>query len=386
MPPNHDIHAFVHDNRAEIPALLREMVTTSSFTHDKAGIDAVGRIVTEHMPPGFEHEHVPNPNGGDHHVFTHPRGGTLPVVLAGHLDTIEVDTPGAPTLTEEGDCLLGPGVNDMKGGVTVILWALKALEASGLLKDLPVTCVFNGDEEQGSPDSCRLFTGMRGRASVGLVFECGGPAGTVVTQRKGITRWRLDIRGQACHFGNLRGPKVSAVEEMARKTLAVEALNRADGSVVANVGRAEGGLLANTVAAHASMDFECRYWRADLEDEVRTTVEDLAASVDVPGCTTELTTLSRRPPMDPSPEARRLFDLVLETAEGLGQRIVEEKRGGVSDACWLAHVGVPTIDGLGPLGDKDHSPDEYILTRSLFDRIELAARLLLALPRHGFLA
>ena len=172
---------------------------------------------------------------------------------------------------------------------------------------------------------------------------------------------------------------------MARTILAVEALNRADGSVVANVGRAEGGLLANTVAADASMEFECRYWRADLEGEALEAVRELAATADVPGCTTELTTLSRRPPMDPNPDSQRLFDLVVETAGELGQSVVEERRGGVSDACWLSHVGIPTIDGLGPLGDQDHSPDEYILTETLFDRIELTAHVLLAIRDRGLL-
>ena len=207
MEPHREIREAICANRPRILALLEELVNCRSFTHNKEAIDAVGRIAAGHMPARLRHEVVPNRGGGDHHVFTHSRGGLLPIVLVGHLDTIEVDVAEFSGLVEEGDRLLGPGVNDMKGGVVVIIWALTILEACGLLDDLPVACVLNGDEEQGSPDSCRLFTRMRDRASVGLVFECGGPGGTVVTKRKGITRWRLDFHGQACHFGNLRGAK-----------------------------------------------------------------------------------------------------------------------------------------------------------------------------------
>ena len=378
-----DIRKAVHDavtaNRPRIIDLLSEMVACDSFTHDKAGVDRVGEMVAREMPAGFTHERVVNPNGGDHHLFRRFRPGVKPVVLAGHLDTISSREKGFDHLSAAGNTLTGPGVNDMKGGDVVILWALKTLDSLGLAERLPILCIFNGDEEQGSPDSNRLFTALRGKASAAFVYECGGPSDTVVVQRKGIARYRMRISGTACHFGNLKGPKSSAVEEMARKVLAIEAMNRADGRLVANAGRAEGGLLANCVADRAEIDFEFRYHEDAMAGEVERAVRELAGHVETPGCACEVSQLSRRPAMVPTDGSRHLLTIIQNVAREMGRSIGEETRGGGSDAGWLSQAGIPTLDGLGPLGDKDHSPGEYILTESLYDRIELTAHLLLVL-------
>ena len=387
MPPyvspelRKSVHEVVTANRTRILDLLAEMVACDSFTRDKAGVDRVGEMVAREMPSAFSHERVVNRNGGDHHLFTHPRGEAKPVLLAGHLDTISSREKGFDRLVADGEFLRGPGVNDMKGGIVVAIWALKTLESLGLLETLPLLCIFNGDEEMGSPDSHRLFTALRNRASAALVYECGAPSGTVVVQRKGIMRYRMKITGRAEHFGNLKGPKASAIEEMARKVLAIEAMNRPDGSLVANAGRAEGGLLPNCVADHAEIDFELRYYEDAIGAAVEETIRELARRPATPGCACEVARLSHRPAMLPTAGSRRLLAIAQGVGRELGQRIGEETRGGVSDACWLAHAEIPTLDGLGPLGDKDHSPDEYILAESLFDRIELTAHLLLALAR-----
>lgn len=146
-----------------------------------------------------------------------------------------------------------------------------------------------------------------------------------------------------------------------------------------------GGLAANAVAEHAMMDFEFRYWDGNMERELRGTLGELGGKATVPGCTLRLERLSYRPPMQPSAEAMQLVGLIQELSAAMGQSVVPEKRGGVSDANWLAHVGIPTIDGLGPLGDGDFTRDEYIITETLFQRIELTANLLLTLKENGLL-
>jgi len=360
-------------------------VACNSFSHNKRGVDEVGRMVAEEMPRCFAHEVVKTERLGDHHLYTHKGPGGLPIVLAGHLDTLCPEDPSFNCVVEQGEKLIGPGVNDMKGGDVVILWTLKALEQCGLLAQLPLVCIFNGDEELGSPTSHHLFSGMRGKASAAFVFENGAPHGTVVVGRKGISRYQLHITGGCGHFGNLKGPKASAVQELANKVLAVEALNRADKGLVANVGRVEGGLAANAVAERAMMDFEFRYWDESVEGELRGTMEELAGKATVPGCALRLERLSYRPPMQPTAEAMRLVGLIQELSAAQGQSVVPEKRGGVSDANWLAYAGIPTVDGLGPLGDGDFTRDEYIITETLFQRIELTANLLLAVKDKGLL-
>lgn len=372
------IGAIIRENQAAILSLLADMVNVNSYSHDPSGINRVGEIVQEAMPPGFKHTIAANPDGVNHHIFKHTAGGRPPIVLAGHLDTLCPPDPAFDRLREDGALLRGPGVNDMKSGDVVLIWALKVLHLCGALAEMPITCIFNGDEELGSPTSHGLFTGMRG-AACALVFECGGPADTVVTTRKGVARYRLRIAGKPNHFGNLQEAKVSAIEELAHKILAVEAMNREDRSVAANVGRIEGGLAANAVASAAAMDFEARYWDSGLEPTVISEIEKLAIHNRVPGCRAALERLSYRPPMQPGAAALRLFKLIVARGQSLGMHITEEKRGGVSDACWLAHAGVPVIDGLGPLGDHDFTPQEYIRKDTLFSRIELAANLLMDL-------
>ena len=378
MLPRSEIRECIDKLRPEILDWLRLSIACNSYCHNKAGVDEVGRMVAEAMPKSFSHELSSQQTVGDHHVFTQHGNGGRPMVLAGHLDTLCPPDPEFDEMVEDGDLLRGPGVNDMKAGDAVIVWSLRVLESCGLLRDLPMVCIFNGDEELGSPTSNSIFRGMAGQAAFALVFECSAPDGTVVVGRKGIQRFRMKIKGKACHFGNLKESKVSAVEELAHKILAVEGVNRDDGSLVANVGRVEGGLLANCVADHAEMDFEFRYWHRSFETEVREMVNRLSGSVEVTGCRIETERLSHRPPMQPNAASRELYERIRRIGESLGIRIAEEKRGGVSDACWLSYVGVPTVDGLGPLGDHDHTPDEYIVTESLFQRIELTANLLIA--------
>ena len=383
MERNEAVTRAVDESRDEILAFLARLVERNSYTHDKSGVDAVAEMVAAEMPAGFEHETIPNEQYGNHHRFLLVQKSGLPIVLAGHLDTLCPPDKSFNCMTEQGEKLIGPGVNDMKGGDTVLIWALKILERCGLLDDLSVVCIFNGDEEVGSPTSRSIFQGMKGKASRAFVFEGGGVGGTVVTTRKGVVRYRLSIQGKPAHFGCMKERKISALLEAAHKVLSLEGLNEPDGSLVANVGRIEGGLAANKVAESASLDFEARYWTPEVEQRALKAVEDIVAAADVPGCELNLAELSYRPPLQPSEESMQLFHHIQDLAGALGQSVSEEKRGGVSDANWLAHAGVPTLDGLGPIGDLDFTPEEYILKDTLFQRVELTAHLLASLANQS---
>ena len=379
------IRQTIGENRDEILSFLRKLVYCNSYSHNKPGIDAVAEMVTREMPACFSHKVFEQEKLGNHHVFAHPVAGLKPIVLVGHIDTLCPENASLSGLTETEDRLVGPGVNNMKGGDVVLIWSLKVLEACTLLEDVPLLCIFNGDEELGSPTSNPLFRNLAGRVSLELVFECGGSQGTVVTTRKGVSRYRLHITRRPDHLGNLKGEKVSAIEEMAAKILAVERLNRRDEQGAAKVGRARGGIAANAVADTAVMDFDLRYWDPQIKGEIQQTVKEIAASITVPGCTTSLEMLSYRPPMQPILESMELFQTIVDLGSSLGQRILEEQRGGLSDGCWLSHVGIPTIDGLGPLGNGDFTPQEYIITETLFQRIELVANVLYYLKDSSFI-
>ena len=379
MRRNQDITRAIEQNRSEILAFLTEMVNCNSYTLNVDGVNQVAEMVAAEMPTCFEHEVIEVERFADHHRFSHKVGAGLPILMAGHIDTLCPRDSPFNKLTEQGDKLLGPGVNDMKGGITVLVWSLKILEELGLLDDLSVVCIINGDEEFGSQSSHALFTEMKGRVRKALVFECGGPEGTVVTTRKGVMRRRIDFTGKAAHHGCMKGRKVSAIEELAHKALAIESMNRADDRLRTNVGLVEGGLNPNKVAEKASLAFEMRYWTKEAGEEALQAVRDLIASPTVEGCTMEMSEISYRPPLQPSAGSMELFERVREIGKNLDQTIIEEKRGGVSDANWLSHVGIPVIDGLGPIGDLDFTEDEYIIKKALFERVELTTHVLLHL-------
>ena len=371
------IHDMVEAHRQNILDFLEEMVNVNSYSYNKAGIDKVGKLVQSAMPECFKCEVNPHPENGDNYIYRHNPGAGKTLLLGGHIDTLCPDNPNFNTLQDHGKTLLGPGVNDMKGGISVLIWSLRILDEIGLLKNIPLSCIINGDEELGSPTSACLFRAMKDEAKLAMIFECGGPERTVVTARKGNYRKIMNITGIPNHFGNLKEKKVSAVEELAQRILQVESFNRPDETLAANAGKIWGGLSRNAVAEKAGMEFEIRFWKECDAEDVLKQFEESVKTPYVEGCKIELRDMPERPPMIISPMSMELFDLIVDTGRELGQSIIEEKRGGFSDGNWLTHVGIPTIDGLGPIGDKDFTPDEYIIKETLFERVELIANVII---------
>ncbi|MHC4871137.1 MAG: M20/M25/M40 family metallo-hydrolase [Planctomycetota bacterium] len=356
---------------------LKKLVDCSSYSHNHQGIFEAGKIAASYMPKCFSEEVIESDTTGPHRIFRHKASAKNPIILAGHIDTLCPYEKDFSSLEDKGDTLCGPGVNDMKGGDTVMIWALRILENMGKLSDLPFTCILNGDEEIGSPDSSRLFKAEQDKAKAALVFECGGPEGTLVTTRKGIHKKRVCITGKAAQFGNLKEKKVSAIEELAYKVTKIESLNESEKDIAANVGKISGGIAANKVAEYAEFDFEYRSWDPQTLSETETVIDNILKTSKVENCTCTTQNLSHRPPMVPTADSLKIFNKAVAIGRDMGENIIEEKRGGVSDACWLSHVGIPTVDGLGPLGDGDFTRDEYIIKDTLFSRIELTVRLLL---------
>lgn len=374
----------VKSHRGDIHNFLKDMVNINSYSHNKAGIDKVGKLVQSAMPECFKCKIDSQAKNGDNYIYRHNPSNGKTLLLGGHIDTLCPENPDFNRLYDRGETLVGPGVNDMKSGDTVLIWALRILDEIGLLKNYPITCIFNGDEELGSPTSAQLFCAMKDEAKIAMIFECGGPDGTVVTKRKGNYCKIMNITGAPNHFGNLKERKVSAIEELAHRILQVESHNRADGTLSINAGKTWGGLARNAVAEKAGMDFEARFWDMDDANKFITEIEESIKTPYVKGCKIELQDMPHRPPMTTSPMSMELFNLIVDTGNKLGQSIVEENRGGFSDGNWLTHIGIPTIDGLGPLGDKDFTTEEYIVKETLFERVELVSNVIINIFEKWF--
>ena len=200
-----------------------------------------------------------------------------------------------------------------------------------------------------------------------------GTDGEVVTGRKGNLSAEIRVHGRAGHAAFAGPDKASAILELARKTIALEALNDPARQVTVNVGTVSGGIGPNTVPDFASARIDARFASPGDQASVTRRMEDIAASCSVPGTRGEMTVRSRRRPMPPTEANRQLFAEVQKVAGDLGMAVAEEFRQGVSDANTVAGAGIPVIDGLGPAGGRDHSVDEFMVKASLIPRTLLTA-------------
>lgn len=372
-----EIRDRVRKQRDEILDFLKNFIETNSYSRNSEGINQVGEMVLEKMPGGLDHDVTIDRNGVNHHFFStgaEKNGGNL--ALVGHIDTVFPPDSVFQKFADSDGRLHGPGISDMKSGVAVIIYALRILDDMKLLDSVPVRCLINGDEEIGSPNSRPLIRKVAKWASYGLVFECAGLGGEVVSARRGIRRFALTVTGEAHHAGVWKGPKASAVLELSRMIMALEALNDREKKVSLNVGKISGGTASNVIPDLARASFEFRFWDRETENKILGKIKEIVDNPENPECSATIKCHHRRPAAGVICGADRLYSMVRKTARELDQKMGKEMRGGTSDANFLIDAGVPTLDGMGPIGDMDHSLEEYILKESLFERIELTALLM----------
>jgi glutamate carboxypeptidase len=314
--------------------------------------------------------------------------GKARILILGHLDTVYPDgTAVARPLRIEGNRAIGPGACDMKGGLLVGLYALQKLLALGFDDFAEITFFCSNDEEINSPCSQSYYLPLAAQADAALVLEAGWPkgelpGGALTSARKGGGRAHLYVTGREAHSGTEFERGASATLALARKIEALHALNGCWPGVTVNVGVIRGGSAYNTVAGHAYADIDLRLDRqqdiASLEEACRA----IAARTDVPHTSARLQGGIVAPPMERTPAIAFLVELAQAEAASLGFRLTEHTSGGTSDASYVAAQGTPVLDGLGPIGAQDHSPDEYLLVDSILPRISLAGRLIIAITRH----
>ncbi|MBT8352851.1 MAG: M20/M25/M40 family metallo-hydrolase, partial [Deltaproteobacteria bacterium] len=267
----------------------------------------------------------------------------------------------------------GPGVADMKGGLVAGIFALKALEFAGLLQKVPITFFFNSDEEIGSTSSKKFIENEAKKSAFAFVLESGGLAGELVTGRKGRISIKLDIKGKAGHAAYADKDKASAIVELAHKTIAFESLNDQKKGITVNVGLVKGGIGSNTVPENATVLIEFRFLSLEDKKYLEGKINDIVKKQHTPGTSCKVEILTSRPPMIQSAANKKLYHTVKDVAKTLKLSLKEEFRSGASDANFIALQNVPVLDGLGPIGGKDHSENEYQIKESLVQKTALVA-------------
>ncbi|MEO6891357.1 MAG: M20 family metallopeptidase [Ktedonobacteraceae bacterium] len=305
----------------------------------------------------------------------HPR-----ILLVGHVDTVYA--PGAVALQPfriEDDLAYGPGVIDMKSGVIMGIYALRALLDSGFEQYAELCVVFNNDEETGSGGSGALLREISRQVDLGLVLEPTRSATIVTNARKGADRYSLEVTGVPAHSGAEPHRGRSAVIELAHKMLAVHHLHTLFPGTTFNVTRLSSSELLNVVPDTARCWISVRAHSDEALDAAAAALASIAAGCSVPGTHTTLARTRGRTPYRATPELARMVEVARLEAEALGVDLIAEGKGGVSDANLLMAAGVPTLDSLGPVGGGMHDMQREHLH---VDSLSLRGALLAGLIHH----
>lgn len=363
-------------------ALLERLAREESPSVDARTHEGAFRILSEELQElGFAVKRISGRGGVGDHLYARPTGrrhATAWQLLVGHLDTVwPAGTLERMPVRREGDRLHGPGTYDMKAGLIQMLFALRALDRTGLEPGAAPIVFINSDEEIGSPDSTRHLRRLAAGASRALVLEPSyGKAGSLKTARKGVGRFELSIVGRASHAGLAPEEGVSAILELSYQVQSLFELNDADSGVTVNVGAIDGGLRPNVVAPRASAVIEARAPTAEAARRVEDAIRGLRPRQE--GVSLEVKGRFGRPPLERTPRNRALWEAAQTAARELGIALTEAAVGGASDGNTTS-LFTATLDGLGPLGEGAHAPNEYALVSRMPERAALLA-LLLATP------
>ncbi len=362
--------------------MLRHYIAVESPSTDKAAVDKMGLAVADELRSlGAAVEVDDQMSTGDHIIgrFGGGAGDQKAIVIMCHLDTVhDIGAVKANPIRIENGKLFGPGAVDMKGSLAQVLAALRALIENGKMPARPIITLFTSDEEVGSNSSRALIESLGAQAGLVLCMEPALQDGSLKTWRKGIGGYNIVIRGRSTHAGADHENGVNAIEEMARQVLALQRLTDYANGTTVNVGVIRGGTRSNVVPAECLIEVDLRVMTPADADAVCRAIESLRpvnarASLTITGG-------MNRPPMPRTELIAVTFATARRIAAELGLTIGEGGTGGGSDANFVAPLGVPVLDGLGPLGNGAHSEREHLVIKSLPERTALLAGILSEWP------
>lgn len=366
----------------ELLERLALLVNIDSGSGQVEGVNAIMAHLTGWMrDAGFDVALYPNEQYGSNLLARRQGSGQTRILLVGHVDTVYGPGTAAkqPFVIRDG-LAYGPGVIDMKSGVLMGLYAVRALIESGF-EDYGELCViFNNDEEIGSPGSTPLLREVGRQVDVALVLEPSREVEVVTRARKGADRYVLEVVGVPAHSGSEPYHGRSAVIELAHKMIAIHNLNTFYPGVTFNVTRIGSSELLNVVPDHARCTVSVRAYDEHQLHMAAAALERIAGSCFVPDTRTHLLRTRGRIPYETTEALSRLVELARQEWEAAGYSLLAERKGGVSDANTLMHAGVPTLDSLGPIGGGMHDLNrEFLRTESMALRGALLAGLIVRL-------
>ncbi len=371
--------AQAQTRQREMLTLLQALVEIESPSDHKAGVDRASQLVASWMRAlGGRIRWHRQKNFGDLlelRFAGQKNRGLHPILLLGHLDTVwPLGTLAKMPFRRKAGKVFGPGVYDMKAGVVMAVTALRLLREAGVPTP-PVIVLLNSDEEVGSPGSRAITETLARECSAVFVLEPSqGPQGAYKTARKGVGEYRLQVEGVAAHSGVDFKLGHSAIVELAGLIERVAGFTDLKTGLTVNPGVIAGGTRVNVIAAEASVDVDVRIARK--QDAAR--VERLFRNLRVrdKGCRLQVTGGLNRPPMERTPCTVKLFHQAQALAAEMGFSLAEASTGGGSDGNFTAALGIPTLDGMGAVGEGAHAEHESVRIEHLPYRTALLAAML----------
>lgn len=359
---------------------LKRLVELESPSNERSTVNAVGDFLeTAFDAVGAQVERLPQVAFGDHLRVTWGQGDHQ-ILLLGHMDTVwPLGELARRPFRVAGNTATGPGIFDMKGGLVIGLYAVTVLHDLGLTPAHRLIFLFNSDEEVGSPTSRALIEKEAQRSDAVLVLE-PSREGALVTWRKGVGRFELEIHGEASHSGAAHDRGVSAVAELAHQILHLEAWTDYEQGTTVNVGVVQGGSRVNVRPASAWANIDLRVTTAEEGQRMTRVIRGLQRVN--PDVTLIVSGGMNRPPWESSATSQALFEQAQRLGRALGLELWPAGSGGGSDGNFAAALGIPTLDGLGVVGNDAHALTEWIDPASLPRRTALLAELLLDLGRR----
>ncbi len=370
--------AYFSERREELVSTIRELVEIESPSDNKAAVDRLADAVAQKFTPlGGEVRIHPARDFGNHlQVDFRGDGAARPVLLLGHYDTVyPLGTLATMPCRAVDNKLTGPGVLDMKSGIALMLQALAGLQAWHGTLPRPVTIFLVSDEEVGSDSSRAITESLAKKAAAVLVLEPSyGSQGAVKTARKGVGEYQVKVTGKASHAGLDFQKGVNAILELARQIEKLSSFTDLKTGLTVNVGIVSGGSRTNVVPAEASAQVDVRIAR--MKDAAGIDKKMRSLRTFNRKCKLVITGGINRPPMERTAGVAALYAQAVAIARDLGWKLGEAAVGGGSDGNFTAGLGIPTLDGLGGVGDGAHAPHEHILISELPRRAALIAGLI----------
>lgn len=371
------ILSYMREREGEIIALIRTFVEIESPTCDKAAVDRMGTAVADAAEDIARVTRLEQSEHGDHLriEFDTPSKADGQVLGLGHIDTVwNVGTLQRMPWKQADGRLWGPGVFDMKAGVAYLIFAARALRELGLEARRRFVVQLNSDEEIGSPSSTSQVRKEAAQSAAVLVAEpSAGLEGNLKTSRKGGATFKVSVEGVATHAGLDFAAGASAILELTRQIQAASSWTDLEQGMTVNPGLARGGSASNVVAEHAWAEFDVRFSTREQGARLEERFGSLAP-VD-PRCTVIVSGGVRKPPLERTADVVRLYECAKAISSQLGVGLGEASVGGGSDGNTTAAMGIPTLDGLGAVGEGAHALHESILVDRIADRAALIASL-----------